>query len=166
LQLKRRRTTGKPAIMPNEPIRFSGEEVFPQGREEIYGRLTDLSFMSKTIPGLQKVEHADAKTLRCIVKPRLSFLSGSMKLTFEIIGEEPPGRADMRMTGKGIGSSVVAETAMEFMPEGAGTRVRWKSEVKELAGLSKAVSRTLIEAAARKLNAETWSAFRRALERV
>ena len=150
--------------MPQEPIQLSGEERFEQSREELYKRLTDLEFMSKTIPGLQQVEHADATLLRCRVKPGFAFLTGSMKLLFEITGQQPPERADMRVTGKGIGSSIAVETTIKLLPDGNGTRLDWSSEVKELTGLSKVVSRGLIEAAAKKINTEAWAGFRRALE--
>lgn len=150
--------------MEQTAIHLSGEEQFSQSREKLFDCLTDLTFMAKTVPGLEKIEHVEPKSLRCRVKPGFSFLAGSMKLAFEITDEKPPDEAIMRVKGKGIGSSVTIETAVKLVSENNETKLQWNSEVKELTGLSKIISRGLVEAAAKKINQETWSSFRRALD--
>ncbi len=55
------------------------------------------------------------------------------------------------------------ETSIRLSPEREGTRLEWSSQVTELGGLIKAVSRSLIEGAARKIVSESWVTFRKHL---
>jgi carbon monoxide dehydrogenase subunit G len=66
----------------------------------------------------------------------------------------------MRVVGKGIGASLTIETTIHLTSEGNGTRLDWSSQVVEMGGLVKALSRSLIEGAARKVVADSWAVFR------
>jgi carbon monoxide dehydrogenase subunit G len=148
-------------------MQFSGEEQFTQPREEIFRRVTDLTFMSKTVPGLQKIEKSQPRLLECKVNPGFSFVTGSVKLTFELLEETPSSSATMRVTGKGIGMSVAIDTNITLSDnDSGGTRLVWNSEVSQMTGLAKVISPSLVEAAAKKINAQTWDSFRKELAKV
>jgi carbon monoxide dehydrogenase subunit G len=144
-------------------MEFSGEEHFTQNREELYAKLTDLNFMSKTFPGLQKVEKLEPKRLVVKLKPGFSFIAGTLTNTMELVEEHPPESARIRVQGKGIGASVVVIIHAQLKPTNPGTTLAWQAEVTELGGLLKPVPRPLIEGAANKVVTDTWSAFRRQL---
>ena len=101
----------------------------------------------KDIAGARGVEKLAATHLDCRVKPPFSFLSGAMQMVFDVLESDRPSSARMRVKGKGIGASVTIETSIKLSPEMDGTRLEWSSEVTELGGLIKAVSRSLIEGA-------------------
>ena len=161
-------------------MQFAGEEVFSQEPEELWRRLTDLSFMARTIPGLESVSRSEPHVLECRVRPGFSFVRGTLDVTMELTEQRPSSAARMQVRAKGIGASLVVETALELTPvetgrpapgDGTGsagtkpgTRLRWTAEVRELGGLLKAVSRGLIEAAAKKVIADAWAGFRRELD--
>ncbi len=141
-------------------MKFSGSEHFEFPIETVFDEITDLKVTAKTLPGLEKVERLDSKHLECRVRPKFSFLTGSMHMTFDMLETDRPTSARMRVVGKGIGASLTIETAVHLTTEGTGTRLDWSSEVVEMGGLVKALSRTLIEGAARKVVADSWAVFR------
>lgn len=144
-------------------MQLSGTERFAQPPDRLWDRLTDLTGFAGVLPKLERVDHAERTLLECRVKPGLSFLSGTLKLRFEIVEEQPMSSARMRIVGTGIGANVTVETSIQLQPDGSGTQLDWQSEVQEIGGLLKPVSRSLIEAAARKVIADGWESFRREL---
>ncbi len=148
-------------------MQLSGTEHFNHAPQVLWDRLTDLTRFAKVLPKLEKVDRAERRLLECRVKPGLSFLSGTLKLHMEILEENPITSARMKIIGKGIGASVTVETSIHLTPNNnGGTQLDWASEVQEIGGLLKPVSRGLIEAAAQKVIADGWEAFRRDLENV
>jgi uncharacterized protein len=145
-------------------MKFSGSEHFDHPVETVFDEITDLNVTAKTLPGMEKVERVDSKHLECRVRPKFSFLTGSMQMIFDILETNRPSSARMRVTGKGIGASLAIETAIHLTAEGTGTRLDWESEVTQMTGLVKALSHTLIEGAARKVVADSWAVFRTHLQ--
>ncbi len=146
-------------------MKFSGFEHFDAPVETVFDQITNLEFTAKTLPGLERIEKLAATHLECRVKPPFSFLSGAMQMVFDVLESDRPSSARMRVKGKGIGASVTIETSIKLSPEMDGTRLEWSSQVTELGGLIKAVSRSLIEAAARKIVSDSWVTFRDHLAR-
>lgn|SRR5579862_3148008 len=144
-------------------MNLSGTEHFDAPVERVFDQITNLEFTAKTLPGVERVEKLEPKHLECRVKPGFSFLTGSMQMTFDVLEAERPTSAKMRVKGKGIGASVTIETSVHLTAEGTGTRLDWSSEVTELGGLIKAVSRALIEGAAKKIVSDSWGTFRKHL---
>ena len=143
-------------------MQLSGEEHFGQKQTEIWARLTDAEFLARCLPGLERVESDESAFLVCRVRPGLSFLKGTIKVTLDAYGRQPPDSLCVRVRSKGIGSSAMVETSVELSADG-GTRISWRAEIVELGGLLKPVSRSLIQAAAGKIIADGWGGFRDAL---
>jgi len=141
-------------------MNFSGTEYFDAPQETVFDLVTDLSFTAKTLPGLERVEKLEPTHLECRVKPTFSFLTGGMQMVFDILETERPSFAKMRVKGKGIGATVVIETSVRLSGENGGTRLDWSSQVTELGGLIKAVSKSLIEGAAKRVVSDSWKTFR------
>jgi len=141
-------------------MNFSGSEHFDYPIETVFDEITDLQVTAKTLPGLEKVERLEPNHLECRVRPKFSFLTGSMHMAFDILETNRPSSARMRVTGKGIGAGLTIETSIHVTAEGTGTRLNWESQVTEMSGLVKALSRSLIEGAARKVVADSWAVFR------
>ena len=144
-------------------MELSGEECFSQAQTEIWARLTDVEFLAKCMPDVESVERDESGLLVCRVRPGLSFLKATLKVTLDIFDEQSPDSVRIRIRSKGIGSSVTVETAVELSAGDTGTQLNWNAEVKELGGLLQPISRGLIAAAARKVIADGWIAFRNQL---
>jgi len=144
-------------------MKFAGEQQFECGPGELWARLTDMTFMSRMIPDVEKVERMDASGFTCKVRPRFSFLTGSLELTFEIIERAAPERLKVRSTGKGIGSTVVVDDEIHLAAGGPGTTLRWTGTIISRDGLLKPISPALLQAAAQRVIDSFWQRFHAAL---
>jgi len=142
---------------------FSGEEQFDCGQVELWGRLTDMTFVSRVIPDVDRIERIDADSFVCKVRPRFSFLTGSLELTFELIDQAEPERLKVRSRGKGIGAAVVVDAEIHLATRTQGAELRWTGTIVSREGLLKPVSPALIQAAAQKVIESFWQRFRAAL---
>ena len=140
-------------------LQLSGEEQFSQSTTEIWTRLTDAAFLTECMPGLEGTTQLEPGRAVCRVRPGLSFAKGTLKITLEVL-QQQPDRVQISVQSKGIGSSATVETVVQVSAVEAGTQLTWDAEVKELGGLLKPVSRGLIAAAARKVIADGWGGFR------
>ena len=145
-------------------MKFSGEENFREERHELWAHLIDVNLMSRTVPDLDRVEHMEPGLLVCRVRPRFSFLSGSLQLTFELVEERAPEMARFHIRSKGIGFAVVVETVVHLADREDGTALVWEGEITERSGLLKPVGRSLIQAAARKVIEGLWSGLHKVLD--
>jgi uncharacterized protein len=141
-------------------MNLSGSEHFDFPIETVFDEITDLKVTAKTLPGLERVERLEPTHLECKVRPKFSFITGSMQMIFDILEKDRPKAARMRVTGKGIGASLAIETSIHLSSEANGTRLDWSSDVTEMTGLVKALSRSLIEGAAKKVVTDSWATFR------
>jgi carbon monoxide dehydrogenase subunit G len=144
-------------------FQLSGEEHFSQAQNTVWARLTDVEWLVKCLPDVEDVARDQSGSLVCRVRPGLSFVKGTLKVTLDILDERAPDAVRIRIHSKGIGASALVETAVELSSVDSGTRLDWSAEVKELGGLLQPVSRDLVAAAARKVIAQGWTEFRNQL---
>jgi len=144
-------------------MNFAGTEQFDCGQTELWSRITDMAFVSRVIPDVERVDRLDDSGFACRVRPRFSFLTGSLELIFEVVESMPCDRLTVRSRGKGIGAAVVVEAAIHLLPSGSGTELRWTGVIVAREGLLKPVSPSLIQAAAQRVIENFWQQFRAAL---
>jgi carbon monoxide dehydrogenase subunit G len=144
-------------------MNFAGIERFECNQAELWARLTDLAFVSRVIPDLARVDRIDSSGFACRVRPRFSFLTGSLDLTFELLEPLPPQRLKVRSRGKGIGAAVVVEAELLLAPAETGTELRWTGTIVAREGLLKPVSPALLQAAAQRVIDSFWKKFREAI---
>ena len=144
-------------------MNFSGSEHFECSQSELWARLTDMVFVSRVIPDVDRVERIDSTGFACRVRPRFSFLTGSLDLVFELIDPVPDERLKVRSRGKGIGAAVVVEAEMQLAAADSGTELKWNGTIVSREGLLKPVSPALIQAAARRVIESFWKRFREAI---
>jgi carbon monoxide dehydrogenase subunit G len=145
------------------PIEFGGEERFAASAERVYALVTDLGAMAETIPDLVSAEKADARTLKCVVRPGFSFLRGTLRMAIALGECQPPDQAAMNVEAQGIGLSMRVASQLQVAREGDGSRLEWTARVEELRGLIAAVSPGLIRAAADQVIRHTWNEVRKKL---
>jgi len=144
-------------------MKFTGKEELEAARQQLWDRLTDMNFIAKLIPDLERVEKVESDSLICRVRPQFSFLSASLRLTFEIMEADPPEHLKVRCNGKGIGASIEVETDVRLVQESGATILDWNSVITKRGGLLKPVSAGLIQGAARKVIDDFWMRFRNAI---
>ena len=143
---------------------FTGTEHFDCNQAELFARLVDMGFLVRIIPDLERVVKVDATGFTCRVRPRFSFLTGSLELTFELLETTPPESLKVRSTGKGIGAAVIVEAEIQLATVSTGTDLQWSGTIVSREGLLKPIGPALIQAAAERVINSFWQKFREAMK--
>ncbi|CAG0982144.1 hypothetical protein PHYC_01824 [Phycisphaerales bacterium] len=144
---------------------FSGEELFKAEPERVFGVLSNLDALAKAIPGLVSAERPDERTLKCVVKPALSFIGGSVKITLSIAKAVPPGSITLNLGSSGVGMTLDLVSTMTITPAETGqSRLQWSAQVVKMTGLVKAAPAALVRAAADKVIRDGWAELRKQIE--
>jgi carbon monoxide dehydrogenase subunit G len=122
-----------------------------------------MAFVSRVVPDVERVVSLEPTGFSCRVRPRFSFLTGSLDLTFEIIESTPPTRLKVRSRGKGIGAAVVVESELHLAAAGSGTELQWSGAIVAREGLLKPIGSGLIQGAAQRVIDSFWKNLGNAL---
>jgi carbon monoxide dehydrogenase subunit G len=136
---------------------FEGVQSFALPLAEVAAKLSDAGFLAHCVPDAQ-VFVATADRAEGKVKPKLSFLTGSLTLTAEVTAREISKSVAYQIVSKVIGASSTIVTKLEFQSAEAGTAVHWTGDLVTVTGLLKMVPHGLIEGAAKKVIEEVWTA--------
>jgi carbon monoxide dehydrogenase subunit G len=137
-------------------LHFEGERDFPLAPAELWAKLRDARFLVTCIPNAIVKGTPERDKAVCSVRPGLSFVSGSLDTTVEILGGNEPTDLRLRLASKGIGTSSEVETSLTIKPQDKGSRVNWVADVKSLGGLLKAVPEGLLRGSAQKTVEDVW----------
>jgi carbon monoxide dehydrogenase subunit G len=144
-------------------MQLNGQEEFDRPPAELWPSLSNPRFLCECFPGVDHVVRADDRSAALVVRPGFSFVRGTLEVTFEFLETNPTTSARVDVQLKGIGSSGRFEARFELARTAAGSIVRWSVTIAQLGGLLKAVSQGLLQAAAAKVAADTWTEVRRRL---
>ncbi|MAV35607.1 MAG: hypothetical protein CMJ59_09120 [Planctomycetaceae bacterium] len=144
-------------------LQLSGEVELTHPPDQVWTSLADPAFLAQCLPQLESVQQDAAGRLMCRVRPGLSFVKGTLKVTLDLRDQQPPDSIRICIHSKGIGASASVETAVALSPCVAGTQLNWTAEVTQLGGLLKPIGHSLISAAAQKVIAEGWATFKERL---
>jgi carbon monoxide dehydrogenase subunit G len=140
-------------------IHFEGIESYPVPPAALYPKLSDAGFLAKCLPDATVIEATPDKA-EWKLKPKLSFLTGSLDTVLTATGRVENESVSYRVQGKAIGAASGVDTKLVLTPTAAGTDVHWTGDIVELTGLLKMVPKGLIQSAAQKVIADTWAALR------
>jgi len=139
-------------------IHFEGDKSFPLPVAEVAAKLSDVGFLVSCLPDAQSVEatpdHATWK-----LRPKLSFLTGSLHAEMTATGREPGKSATFQVIAKGIGASSTVVAVLNFAEAEGGTAVHWTGELTQVTGLLKMVPKGLLQGSAQKVIEEVWTAI-------
>jgi carbon monoxide dehydrogenase subunit G len=140
-------------------IHFDGVESYPVPLTVLYPKLSDAGFLANSLPDATVAEATPDKA-EWKLKPKLSFLTGSLATALSVTGRVPDESASFLVLGKAIGASSTVDAVLTLKPTAAGTDVHWAADIVELTGLLKMVPKGLIQSAAQKVIADVWAALR------
>ncbi len=142
---------------------FEGDRDFALPPGDLFAKLSDAVFLVQCIPDSSTAVKAEKTKAACTVRPGFAFIRGSLDVTLEVANAVEAQSMRLLLVSKGIGSSSDVETLLTFTPQGTGTRIHWKAEVKRLGGLLRAVPTGLIRGAAQKLIEDVWASVQNKL---
>jgi carbon monoxide dehydrogenase subunit G len=139
-------------------IHLEGDKSFPQPAAEVAAKLSDAGFLANCIPDSEVTEATPDRSVGKL-KPKLSFLTGSLTLEAEVTAREPGKSVAYRLFSKTMGASSTVETKLTFSEaEGGGTLVHWSGDIVAVTGLLKMVPKGLLEGTAKKVIEDIWAA--------
>lgn len=144
-------------------IHFEGVHTFPLPVAEVAAKLSDAGFLANCVPDAQITEATPGRSAGKI-KPKLSFLTGSLTLNADRTAYDPGHSVTYQLVTKTIGASSTVTTRLEFKEaEGGKTAVHWTGDLVSLTGLLKMVPQGLIEGSAKKVIDEIWTELEKKL---
>jgi carbon monoxide dehydrogenase subunit G len=139
-------------------IHFEGDKSFPLPVAEVAARLSDAGFLANCLPDAEVTE-ATPDRAAWKLKPRLSFLTGSLNVEMTTEAREPGKSVAFRVFAKAMGASSTVVTNLHFNEaEGGGTAVHWTGDLEQVTGLLKVVPKGLLQGAAQKVIEDVWAA--------
>ena len=138
-------------------IHFEGDKSFPLSRADVAAKLSDTGFLANCLPDAEVSLAAPEKAVWKL-KPKLSFVTGSLNVEMTRTAHEPGQSVAFKVFAKAIGATSTVLTQLAFFQEGDGTRVHWTGDLTEVTGLLKIVPKGLIEGSARKVIEDVWAA--------
>lgn len=144
-------------------IHFEGVQTFPLPVAEVAAKLSDAGFLAHCVPEAHVTEATPDKSVGKI-KPKLSFLTGSLTLHADVIARDPGKSVSFQIVTKTIGASSTVIARLEFKEaEGGGTAINWTGDLVAVTGLLKMVPKGLMEGSANKVIEDVWAALRQKL---
>ena len=132
-------------------IHLEGEKTFDLPAARLHAKFTDLRYLSTTLPDVAEVKSITDKAAELVIRPKLGFIGGSLRLTIEKLSEEAAKSASMRLVTKGIGSSATVLASYTLEETAGRTLMRWQADVQEMGGLLKAVPSGLMKGSAQSV---------------
>jgi len=140
-------------------IHFEGDKSFPLPVAEVAAKLSDAGFLANCLPDVQ-VSEATPERAAWKLKPRLSFLTGSLNVEMTTTSREPGKSVSFNVFAKAMGASSTVVTNLNFTEaEGGGTAVHWTGDLEQVTGLLKVVPKGLLQGAAQKVIDDVWAAI-------
>ena len=144
-------------------IHFEGVQTFPLPVAEVAAKLSDAGFLAHCVPDAQVTEATPDKSVGKI-KPKLSFLTGSLTILADVLARDPGKSVTFQIVTKTIGASSTVAAKLDFKEaEGGGTAVNWTGDLVAVSGLLKMVPAGLMEGSAKKVSEDVWAALRQKL---
>jgi carbon monoxide dehydrogenase subunit G len=144
-------------------LRFEGDQDLMPPPAELWAKLSDARFLVRCVPGIETVTLLEANQAAFILRPGLSFARGTLEVKMQVADAVPGQSAKYLLHSKGIGSTSDVEASLVLQPRETGSRVHWIAEIKQLGGLLKAIPSGLIQAAAKKVVSDAWTAVEKQL---
>jgi carbon monoxide dehydrogenase subunit G len=136
-------------------IHFEGDKLIPRPLAEVSAKLSDAGFLVNALPDSQ-VSEATPDRAAWTLRPKLSFLTGSLSATMEVTGREAGKSAAFKIFTKAMGASSTVTVGMEFAEVGDETGIHWTGDVVEVTGLLKMVPKGLLQSTAQKVIEDVW----------
>src|SRR5262245_13558432 len=138
-------------------IHFEGDKSFPLTVAEVAAKLSDAGFLVNCLPDVQ-VSEATPDKAAWKLKPRLSFLTGSLNVEMTTTAREAGKSVAFKVFAKAMCASSIVVTNLNFKEAEGGTAVHWTGDLEQVTGLLKVVPKGLLQGAAQKVIDDVWAA--------
>jgi carbon monoxide dehydrogenase subunit G len=145
-------------------IHFEGDEAFRLSPAVLFPLLADAGYLARCLPDAEVVEAAPDKAVWHL-KPRLSFVAGTIETTLAVANRVPGEAVVYTVFGKGVGATSTVGTSLVLIPAAdGGTQVHWTADIVALTGLLKMVPKGLVQGTAQSVIRDVWTSVRARIE--
>ena len=140
-------------------IHFAGDRDLPLPVAAVYPKLSDAAWL---VAGIEDAKVSEATSDRAAfkLKPKLSFISGSLDAIMDVTARVPNQTATFKVFTKAIGASSTVTATLHFSESATGgTAIHWVGELVEVTGLLKMVPKGLLQGTAEKVIEDVWTAL-------
>ena len=126
-------------------IHFEGDRSFKLPLAEVAAKLSDAGFLVHCLPDMEVTE-ATPDRARWKLRPKLSFLTGTLDAEIVAAAREPGQHVTFKVAAKTMGGSSTVVTTLAFQEAAdGGTAVHWTGDLTEVTGLLKMVPKGLLQ---------------------
>ena len=143
-------------------MRIEKKYVVNSPSSKVWKLVSDPKEISECLPGLESFEEKSNKHFIAKIKPKFSFIRGSLELDIQVISLKNKN-AKIKISGKSIGTSFSILTEAKLKDLKGKTEVLWTADMKP-EGLMKAVPESIIKGAAEELADEIFSCMKKKVE--
>jgi carbon monoxide dehydrogenase subunit G len=144
-------------------LRLEGSDELNLPRSKAFALLTDVNFLSTSMPDTEEVKILDEASFEANLKIGISFVTSKMKVRITVVDKEPPSRARLLAEGSGSGSNLKISSGFELEGD-ERTKMKWAADA-EISGLMAGLGSTVLKGFAEKKVKEIFESIRQALER-
>src|SRR5438552_3833246 len=139
-------------------IHFEGDRAFARPFSATCAKLSDAAWLVGCLSEA-KVTEASANRAAWKLKPKLSFLTGSLDTVLEVTGRETGKSASFKIVTRAIGATSTVTATLHFTEgELGGAAIHWVGELVQVTGLLKMVPKGLLQGTAEKVIEDVWAA--------
>jgi carbon monoxide dehydrogenase subunit G len=145
---------------------FEEEFTVEAAPDTVWDFLLDPQRVAPCLPGCESVEIESATTYRVRLTVKVGFLSTTQNLKVDLVESDRPRHlvSVARGEDRKLASQVEVRNTLDLSPAVAGTRVRYRSDVRVLGRLG-SVGDAVMKVKARQLAGDFAANVRRAIER-
>lgn len=138
-------------------MKLSGSATLPAKREQVWELLNDPNRLAKCLPGAQRLDPDGPDRYKVAMKFGIAAISGNFQGSVELAEKEPLESLKMRVEGRGAPGFMKGEGTISLRAKGAETEVQYEGEA-QVGGVIASVGQRMIEAAAKKIVGQFFSA--------
>lgn len=138
-------------------IHFEGIKRIARPLAEVASKLSDAGFLANSVPDAQVTEATPDRATGKI-KPKLSFLTGSLTLHAVVTARDPGQSVAYTIETKSMGAASTVETKLVFEEADGATLIHWTGDIVAVTGFLKMVPKGLMEGTAKKVIEDVWAA--------
>ncbi len=143
-------------------LHLDGSTSINADREAVFKRLTDVNFVSRSLPDAEEVKIIDSTTLEARLKVRVAVVTSTLRVRMRIAETEAPSRAKLIAEASGSGSQLAISSTFELTGS-RPTALRWDTDT-EITGVMAGLGSSILKGFAAKKVGEIFAGITKALE--
>lgn len=128
-------------------MQLSGEHLSKASPERVWEFMLDPEVLKASLPGCERLDPIGEDEYSATMTIGIGMIKGKYEGNVKITDKQEPNSYRMHLDGKGPQGQMTGDGLIEFIPEGAGTRIKWSGDANVRGVLARIGSRVIQPAA-------------------